>query len=101
MKWAESYRVIAEGSSSFTLVLTPPLSPPDWSSSVAASCFLSPSLSVALYVARPLLICVGGVGGAEEGGASAAHRLCKALLLLALRPRVILGTKRFFSPSAL
>lgn len=90
-------------------VLAPPLSPPDWSSSVAASCFLPPSLSLALYVARPL----SAVSGGRDEGEGLQHtdfvkpssswRSLTSLLFApsSLRPRFILGTKTFFSPSAL
>lgn len=77
--------MVAESSSSFTLVLAPPLSPPDWSSSVAASCFLPPSLSVALYVARPLSSVSGGPE--REGLQHTEHLLLLVLPdVAALRP---------------
>lgn len=82
MKWAESYRVVAESSSSFTL--RPHAS--SLSSRLELLCgrqLLPPSLSLCGSLCRsPPLICVGGDG--VRGGASAAHRLCKALLLLVL-----------------
>lgn len=80
MKWAESYRVVAESSSSFTL--RPHAS--SLSSGLELLCgrqLLPPTLSLCGSLCRsPPLICGEGV----RGGASATHRLCRALLLLVL-----------------
>lgn len=81
-------------------VLVPPLSPPDWSSSVAASCFLPPSLSEALYVARPL----SSVSGGSEGEGLQQHTdfvkpsssWCSLMSLLFAPSSLHSGNKKFF-----